>query len=215
VTEHVETRTALPRQTLIGGGVFFASGAALVAHILTGAPLPLVLGAAVVLGTTAAFVVFSSAPAELRKWRRRVLVGLVSGLLSTGVYDASRWLLVQVGGFTVSPFKAFPLFGQALLGNGATGSVQQAAGIAFHLLNGMAFGVAYSVWFGERTIAWGIGFGLGLEAVMLTLYPGWLDIRALREFTQISAAGHVAYGASLAFTCRRLLGARRAQGGRS
>ncbi|WP_148234359.1 hypothetical protein [Cellulomonas flavigena] len=104
----------------------------------------------------------------------------------------------------VSPFKAFPFFGQALLGE-AGESLHLGAGIAFHLLNGIAFGIAYVVWFGRRPVWVGIAYALGLEAFMLALYPGWLDIKALEEFTQMSVLGHVVYGATLALTARWLL----------
>jgi hypothetical protein len=197
-------------EALCGGAVFLATGLALVVHVLTGTPLPLAIGVLVVAGTALAYATLgtrsdAAARARMRGWWLRVRVGVAVGLLSTLVYDASRWLLVEVGGFRVSPFKAFPFFGEALLGldRGATAAV--AAGVVFHLFNGAAFGVAYTLWFGGRSVWWGIGFGLGLEAAMLTIYPGWLDIRAISEFGQMSVFGHVAYGVSLSLVSRRLL----------
>jgi hypothetical protein len=46
-------------------------------------------------------------------------------------------------------------------------------------------------------------FGLALEAVMLGLYPAWLQIPNMREFASMSVVGHVAYGGTLGFLARR------------
>jgi hypothetical protein len=178
------------------GAVFLASGAALVVYILTGAPLALVLGVLVVLGGIVVGVLIWGDEERRRMWLSRVVVGVPAGLVATACYDASRWLLVEVGGFSASPFAAFPLFGQALAGGPGDGS-RTAIGVAFHLLNGTAFGIAYTVWFGHRPFWTGVLFAFVLEAFMLSLYPGWLDIRSIREFTQMSVLGHVVYGTAL------------------
>jgi hypothetical protein len=69
----------------------------------------------------------------------------------------------------------------------------------------VAFGCAYAVWFGHRPWWWGIGFALGLEACMLAIYPGWLDIRTLGEFTTMSVVGHLVYGTVLGLGTAALL----------
>lgn len=196
------------RSFLIGGGVFLTSGISLVVHILTDAPLAAVLSLLVLGGGLAAAVTMSARPAARARWHRLVGVGVMVGMVSTAAYDLSRWLLVQVAGFRTSPFKALPYFGEALLGSMGGSASRTAAGIAFHLLNGCAFGVAYTVWFGGRHLGWGVAFALGLEAFMLALYPGWLDVRSIGELTSISLLGHVAYGITLAGTARFLLGRR-------
>jgi hypothetical protein len=61
----------------------------------------------------------------------------------------------------------------------------------------------YCVLFGRRGVPGGIAWGVFLEAFQLTLFPGWLDIRAYREFVQISALSHIVYGATLGFLCKR------------
>ena len=103
-------------------------------------------------------------------------------------------LLVQVAGFHTSPFTALPQFGDALLGNLGNPALRTIAGIAFHLTNGITFGIAYTVWFGDRSAFWGVPYAFGLEAFMLALYPGWLDVRSVRELTEISLLGHLVYG---------------------
>lgn len=205
---------ALPDRlrAVVGGAVFLASGASLVAYVLTGTPLPLVLGVLVLLGGLAVAIAVWPDPQRRANWLARVRVGVPAGLVSTLCYDASRYLLVEVAGFKASPFAAFPLFGQALIGTSG-GAGTTAVGVAFHLLNGIAFGIAYTVWFGHRPFWTGILFALGLEAFMLAIYPGWLDIRSIREFTQMSVFGHVVYGTVLGLTTSRWLA--RADRGRS
>lgn len=194
-----------PLAVFVSGAVFLASGAALVVYIVTGAPLALVLGVLAIAGGVAVAVTVWSGDDSRREWVRRVRVGVPTGLVATSAYDLSRWLLVQVAGFEASPFVALPLFGQALLSDAVGGGPQLVAGVAFHLLNGVAFGTAYTVWFGHRPFWFGIGFALGLEALMLAIYPGWLDIRTLAEFTQISVLGHVVYGTVLGLLAPALL----------
>jgi hypothetical protein len=209
--EHLEDRdgaAAERRAALIGGAVFLVSGAALVAHILTGAPLWAVL-AALASGAAVAIARWVwSLPSARSEWLALVRAGAVVGLVATAGYDGSRWLLVQVAGFHTSPFKALPFFGEALLGGRGDPAVIAVAGVAFHLLNGVAFGIAYVIWFGRRSLLWGVAFALGLEAFMLSLYPGWLDVRSIEELTQISVLGHVVYGLVLGSGSRLLLGSR-------
>jgi hypothetical protein len=39
---------------------------------------------------------------------------------------------------------------------------------------------------------------MGLEAAMLAIYPGWLDLEAvMKEFVAVSVLGHIAYGTTL------------------
>lgn len=193
------------RRSLAPGAVFLASGASLVLHVLTGAALPAVLLTLGAVGGVVAARSLAADPAARSAWGRRVGAGVVAGLVGTAAYDASRWVLVQAGGFAISPFGAFPLFGEALLAGRGGPAAQQAAGIAFHLLNGVCFGIAYTVWFGTRGWRAGVAFALGLEALMLAVYPGWLDLRSIGELTQMSALGHVGYGVALGTAAKALL----------
>lgn len=192
------------RAVVVGGAVFLFSGVSLVVHLVLGSPLAATVGVAGVIATGAAAAIVWR-DAFRPSWVARIRAGAVAGTVATLVYDVTRWMLVQVDGLQVSPFKAWPLFGQALLGAGGGSVGRQIAGIAFHLVNGVAFGIAYTVWFGERGRLWGVGFALALEAFMLALYPGWLDVRSIREFTQVSLLGHLAYGAALGWTARAML----------
>jgi hypothetical protein len=188
----------------LAAAVFFASGASLVVHILTGATLPAVLGALLV-GGAVLLVQATSDPAVRARVVPLLRAGVVAGLVSTAVYDAARYGLMVGLHLRVSPFTALPYFGKALIGVAPGSTASWVAGIAFHLTNGVCFGIGYTVLAGRRSLLWAIGFGLGLEALMLALYPRWLQIEALKEFTQLSLCGHVAYGLSLGLVTRALL----------
>ena len=207
----VETEPASLRPArLVAGAACCVSGAALVVHILTRSPLVARLCRARVRGLAGrgrGRGPGQTAGDPAARSRLGVLAkrGVVVGLVGTAAYDASRWILVQLGGMHLSPFEALPLFGQALLGESREGLAVTAAGVAYHILNGVAFGVAYTIWFGRRRWWWGIVFALGLEAFMLALYPGWLNPRSIAELTQVSMVGHFAYGATLGLTATKLL----------
>lgn len=166
-TSTIGDRTPHVRQHLVGA-LFLVSGAGLVVHILVGLPLWVTVPAGFVL--TAAFLRWAGAftGVDLRPLVRR---GLLAGALATAAYDASRVVVVEVLDLAVRPFAAWPLLGQALIGEGAPMTARWVAGAGFHVLNGLAFAVAYTAWFAGRGVAVGVAWGLFLEAFMLGLYP--------------------------------------------
>jgi hypothetical protein len=184
--------------------VFFASGASLVVHILTDAMLPVVLAGLLVAGAVL-LVQATSDPMARARMVPLLRTGAIAGLASTAVYDASRFALKWAFHLHVKPYAALPLFGNALVGADPHSTAAWVAGIAFHLTNGICFGTGYTVLAGRRSLLWAVGFGLGLEASMLALYPHWLQIEAMKEFTEMSVLGHVAYGLSLGLITRALL----------
>jgi hypothetical protein len=44
-----------------------------------------------------------------------------------------------------------------------------------------------------------------LELAMVTVYPGWLDVKALNELISVSVVGHIVYGVVLGYTARKLV----------
>ena len=191
------------RSVCAGSALF--SGAALVAHIETGASLPLLLLllAAVVVASVAS-VWRRATPGTRTALRRLSMVGAAAGLIATLAYDVSKLLLSRLDRTPYNPFEAVRVFG-ALLTGSRSPAVVYAAGTAFHVLNGIAFGVAFSILLGRRGVPAGIAWGLGLELFQLTLYPGWLDIHAFDEFVQVSSLGHIVYGTALGLLCRHWL----------
>ena len=202
-----------PRAIWFVGLAALFSGAALLGNILFG--LSLVLGLLVVGGAAAvvaALALRQMGREERRRLRSVVVAGVLAGLVATICYDVAKATLSQVDPSPFNPFETTRVFGMLLLGDAAPEPALQAAGITLHLLNGTAFGVAFTVLFGREgrlspasALLFGIGWGLFLELFQITLYPGWLDIRAYREFATISALSHVVYGATLGLTGRALL----------
>jgi hypothetical protein len=186
--------------------VFLASGAALLVYILAGLSLrwtfvALGLGAAAVVA-----LVLRRVSASRRRWLlRRIGVGAVAGLLATLAYDAVRLALVEYAGLKLRPFEAWRLFGLALAETENTSTLVFVLGVAFHLCNGTAFGIAYTVAFGRKGVWAAIVWALVLETVMVSVYPGWLGLKALDEFLTVSITGHLAYGAVLGWLAKALL----------
>ena len=200
-------------QQRVAAGLFLVTGAGLVVHLLVGLSLPVTVTGGVLFAAVTFMLMGGGALGS--RIQRRVRVGLLSGVLATLAYDATRLLVVSVTAYSIKPFDTWRLFGRALVGSDAYLAAQWAAGAAFHMANGLAFAVAFTIWFGDRGPVWGTGYALVLEGFMLSLYPGWVDIRSYAEFAQVSVIGHLVYGAVLGYASRRLLlsVARRPHGG--
>jgi hypothetical protein len=196
------------------GVVALGSGAALLSTIVLRVPLQYSLLAAVALW----IALFLLALARRRVNPRSVVVrhiaaGAVAGFGATLAYDVSRVFLSQLDPAPYNPFEAIRVFGVLLTGSemaNSSGAVM-VVGSLYHLLNGTSFGVAYALILGHRmsspgrALVAGTAWGVGLELFQLTVYPGWLNIKAYDEFLRVSFLGHVVYGAVLGLTCRTLL----------
>lgn len=203
-TGNGQARTA--RYWLLPAALPLASGAALIVHVLTTISLGLALvGAGIIvigLGTLTWMRLPSMARTEIAQ---RARVGLLAGFLATIAYDVSRWLIVTLFHDTFAPFDVFPIFGHAIAGTNLSPAVATTIGILYHYTNGVLFAVAYAILFAPRGWWTGILWALGLEALMLTVYPGWLHPSPFEEFVSVSILGHVAYGSVLGIFSRKLL----------
>jgi hypothetical protein len=184
-----------------------ASGAALVVTIFTKVSLAVTLSC---LGIFALFIVLwkwsLTSAVERPVIKNKAITGIIAGFLATLAYDISRLLLVTVGGLKFWPFETFVLFGKLIIGEGVSRTAAYTVGTAYHFLNGMLFAVAYCFLFGGRNWKFGVLWALGLEASMFTIYPGWLDLKAvMKEFTIVSLSGHVVYGTVLGILTQRWL----------
>jgi hypothetical protein len=184
-----------------------ATGAALVVYILAGWSLRVALAVTVVCAALTAAYGWRRLGPLARVWaRRRIVAGIVAGIVATAGYDLVRLGLVRFGGFTFWPFDIFAVFGRAFLGPETDPVVLRAAGVAYHFANGIGYGIAYSLVFGRRGPLVGLAWGMGLELFMVALYPGWLHIGALfGEFLSVSLLGHITYGLLLGTITQRLL----------
>jgi hypothetical protein len=160
--------------------------------------LPLAVAALAIVGLVIASVVWArlatSTRAALRaRWR----VGGVAGLVATVCYDMARYAVVAALSLSLQPFHVFLLFGQAFIGSTHSTVITFAVGAVYHVCNGTFFGLAYTVVVRRPSWWTGMVWGLTLEAAMAVLYPSWLRITMLREFLEVSALGHLVYGAVL------------------
>ncbi len=203
-----QSRTA--RYWLLLAALPLASGAALIVHVLTSISLGVALVGAGIIVTGAGALTWMRLPSMARtEIVQRAKVGLIAGFLATIAYDVSRWLIVTLFHDTFAPFDVFPIFGHAIAGANLSPAVATTIGILYHYTNGLLFAVAYAILLGPRGWWTGILWALGLEAVMLTVYPGWLHPTPFEEFVSVSILGHVAYGSVLGIFCRWLLARQR------
>jgi hypothetical protein len=136
--------------------------------------------------------------------RTRIARGALAGVLATGAYDLCRLVVVKVFGFTFWPFDIFTRFGHLLLGHSASPTAAAAVGTAYHYTNGIGFGIAYVLFVRRPNIRTGLVWAAVLETFMVSLYPGWLDLKALDEFVSVATVGHIAYGVVLGSVSRAL-----------
>lgn len=195
-------RSSTPRPWFLALA-FLATGMGLIACILTGIPLRWTLGCFVSFSLIGGGIVYKRLGDVGKKmFQHRFLSGLIGGLLATAAYDLSRYLLYLLFPFQMWPFEAIPLFGQLLVGNFFAKPGAVLFGIFYHVINGVAFGVAYSTLLAPKGWIAGIGWALFLETLMLLFYPGWLGVKFLEEFVTISVLGHLVYGFVLGMFCR-------------
>lgn len=193
-----------PAVLWVAGACAVASGAALVAAILT--ERPLWLAATFIL--VPAFVCFVALTTIARRHQQRLFLvrlrqGALAGFLATLAYDVSRWAVEVTDLSPTNSFAAMPHFGDGLTQLGTEHAVSIATGWAFHFVNGIGFGIAYLMVMAGRKWWWAVLYGLGLELFMVALYPRWLGVTLSREFLSVSIGGHVAYGAVLGLMAER------------
>lgn len=191
---------------MILAALFTGSGVALLVYILSGVSLlatflVTTLGA-VIIGT---FIWRKASGQQQGSLKTRFKVGLISGIFATLAYDLSRYLLVTLTPMTVWPFEAFMVFGQAFIGEEVRGPGVFLLGVIYHVINGLTFAIAYTFAFAHKGVWAGLAWALTLEVLMLTIYPGWLQIDQIGQFVGMSFFGHVFYGLVLGYTARKLI----------
>lgn len=181
-----------------------AGGAGLVIYVLAGVSLPLAAGGVALIGAASWAAAVSRMPAQARdQLRTRALAGARAGLLATLAYDVARYGVVAVFTLSFEPFHVLPIFGRLFVGADAAPGLAIPVGVAYHLANGVGFGIAYALLVRRAGVWTGMAWGVGLELCMALLYPSWLRIVALREFLAVSGTGHLVYGAVLGATVAR------------
>jgi hypothetical protein len=187
---------------LVAALAALANGAALLANIVIGFPLPILLAFTWAVAVVSVLAVTSTGDHAARRSLGRIIgLGAVAGIVATLVYDATKFGLSQLDPSPFNPFEVTRIFGTLLIGGSASPAAIQVAGWAFHLANGITFGIAFACHYARLGrdslrigIVGGVCWGLFLETFQLVLYPGWLNIRYLAEFRQISFLAHVVFG---------------------
>jgi hypothetical protein len=146
VCRHSGGRASSYRRILGAAALF--SGAALVAHILSGISLRLTLAFTALLLIAAVVSVLYRAKRERRtKIRRLATAGVLAGLVATAAYDATKFVLSRGTTSAYNPFEVIRAFGLLLAGPSSPG-VSVAAAFA-------AIPVSTATWrgFGRRNVA--------------------------------------------------------------
>ncbi len=126
--------------------------------------------------------------------------GLWTGALATLAYDLVRIPVAHSG---IPVFKAVSYFGTLLLGVQSSTPVSEVLGWAYHLSNGVSFGLMYVALFRTTKIYTAVIWGLTLEAVMLlTPYAEVFGYRRDAKFFAITFGAHAVYGAVLYLALR-------------
>ena len=147
---------------------------------------------------------------------RGMLIGALAGLLAAVAYDAFRLPFVLAAADNIGPawlrmplFKVFPRFGAMILGEPFDAATTDSeftllahlVGWAYHLSNGVTFGVMYVALVGDvsrRSWAWAVLFATGLElAMLLTPYPSYFGLPMTVRFVIVTFAAHGIFGVAL------------------
>ena len=184
---------------LLLGAAFLSIGATLLTYIVFSVSMGLGLIAASVIVCSAFAFASSRMDSKLQQQVvKNIKIGIGIGILATIAYDLSRLLLVTTFQIKLWPFEAFPHFGYAIAGPQISRTVAIIIGTLYHVINGVFFSVSYCVLLGTKRWFYGILWALGLEVLMFSIYPTWLNLDAvMKEFTIVSVTGHLAYGAVL------------------
>lgn len=121
--------------------------------------------------------------------------GLWAGALATLAYDIVRIPVAHSG---IPVFKAISYFGTVLLGVQSPTPLSEMLGWAYHLSNGVSFGLMYAALVKKPRLYSAVIWGLTLEAVMLmTPYAEVFGYRRDAKFFAITIGAHAVYGAVL------------------
>lgn len=125
----------------------------------------------------------------------RIAAGLWAGLLATFAYDVVR---VPVAASGVPVFKAISYFGTLILDQLHPTLASEVVGWAYHLSNGVGFGLMYAVMVKRPRLWSAVVWGVTLEAAMLaTPYAEVFGYRLSSKFLSMTIGSHVVYGAVL------------------
>jgi hypothetical protein len=183
------------------------SGLALIFSIIFGISLSITLG--LLLSTSIAMIslrVISTEKYHRKLIKKQLQIGLIAGILATAAYDISRVIVVAGLDLKFEPFGTWYIFGELIVGQHSDRLYLNLVGFTYHLLNGIAFSIAYCLLLGGRNWKYGLAWAFGLEIVMLSVYPSWFNLdKVIGEFTVVSVIGHASYGLILGLVSQNKL----------
>jgi hypothetical protein len=191
----------------IGIGLASLSGLFLLAQVFVSIPLSLtapfvVLPSAVGLITVA--LVRMRAYVRLDQFHARLGVGARWGLAATLLYDVVRPAIQLLFGSPFAAFRAIPIFGSLITGLPETDPLALAVGVAYHIWNGVSFGMMFALVRPRGGILNGLLWGVALQSLMLATYPRLLQVRLEEPSLLISGLiGHGIWGMTLGYGVRR------------
>jgi hypothetical protein len=129
---------------------------------------------------------------ERKQLTQLLICGLWAGAIATLAYDIVRIPVAYSG---VPVFKAISYFGTVLVGVETPTPLSETAGWAYHLSNGVSFGLMYAALVKKPRVYSAVIWGLTLEAIMLlTPYAEVFGYRRDAKFFAITIGAHAVYG---------------------
>lgn len=131
----------------------------------------------------------------------RLLHGVIAGVLGLVGYDASRWLAQVVLPTSFDAFYSMNAFGSLITGLPQSSGIAIGSGWAYHITNGVTFGVIYAIIAGPARWWWGLVWGFVLEIGTLVVYPSISAPADVSAFIIVSVVGHAFFGAIVGRWC--------------
>jgi hypothetical protein len=126
-----------------------------------------------------------------------VLNGIWAGALATVAYDLVRIPIIHAG---VPVFKAISYFGTVFVGADRPTFASEFIGWAYHLSNGVSFGLMYAAVSTRRRLWSAVAWGMFLEVMMLlTPYAEIFGYQRNAQYFAITLGSHAVYGMTLWF----------------
>ncbi len=130
-------------------------------------------------------------------------VGVIGGFVATFCYDGVRLVLNRTLFTQFNSFKAIYIFGSWISGKSSATMEAAVAGWLYHYWNGLSIALFYVLTFGRRHWGYAVGWALCMEALMLGLFPFFLQVTDKIDFIALSMIGHLAYGIVLGLIAQK------------
>ena len=142
--------------------------------------------------------------ADTTVFYRRLLLGLLFGLLATAAYDLLRLVLQTALPLHFNAFAIHPRFGALIIHQPRTTTAAIVTGWAYHISNGLTFALCWTLVAGRARWWYAVIYALILEGAMVAMYPTAFGLSThTKAFLTVSIAGHATYGLVLGVLTQR------------